>query len=87
MTHIKIGHTFQTPKGNYVLAKDGWFGTFVYDPAFDIRPTTSEDMIDLGNGSSQLKEELGKFVNSDDVKEFTKQKYYNKLTPEIFLEL
>ncbi len=80
-------HTFQTDKGNYVISKEGWFGTYIYDSKFGMRHTTSEDMIDLGNGSSRLKEGLGKFVDSDDVKEFMKQKYYNKINPEMFLEL
>jgi hypothetical protein len=80
-------HTFQTEKRNYVLSKEGWFGTFIYDPVLGIRPTRSEDFIDLGNGGSRLKEGLGKFVDSDDVREFIKQKYYNRLTPEMFIEL
>lgn len=52
-----------------------------------MRDTTSEDMVDLGNGSSQLKEGLGKFIDSDDVREFVKKKYYNGLSPEMFVEL
>lgn len=80
-------HIFQTTKGNYILSKEGWFGTFTYNPIFGMRKTTSEDMMDLGNGSSQLKPSLGKFIDSDEVKEFIKQKYYNKLTPEMFIEL
>ena len=69
------------------MSKEGWFGTYIYDPTLGMRDTTSEDFIDLGNGSSQLKEGLGKFIDSDDVKEFIKQKYYNGLTPEMFIEL
>lgn len=80
-------HTFQTDKGNYVLSKEGWFGTYIYDSVLGMRDTTSEDFIDLGNGSSQLKEGLGKFVDSDDVREFIKQKYYNQITQEMFVEL
>ena len=80
-------HTFQTPKGNYILSKEGWFGTYIYDPTLGMRDTTSEDMVDLGNGSSQLKEGLGKFIDSDDVREFVKKKYYNGLSPEMFVEL
>jgi hypothetical protein len=80
-------HTFQTEKGNYILSKEGWFGTYVYDPILGMRDTTSEDFIDLKNGSSQLKEGLGKFIDSDEVREFIKQKYYNGLTPEMFVEL
>ncbi len=80
-------HTFQTEKGNYILSKDGWFGTYIYDPVLGMRQTTPEDMIDLGNGSYQLKPSLGKFIDSDEVKEFIKQKYYNKIDPEMFVEL
>ncbi len=80
-------HVFQTDKGNYILSKEGWFGTYIYDPVLGMRQTTSEDMIDLGNGSSQLKEGLGKFIDSDDVKEFITKKYYNKINPELFVEL
>lgn len=80
-------HTFQTDKGNYILSKEGWFGTYIYDSVLGIRDTTSDDFIDLKDGGSQLKEGLGKFIDSDDVREFIKQKYYNGLTPEMFIEL
>ncbi len=80
-------HTFQTENGNYILSKEGWFGTYIYDPVLGMRDTTPEDMIDLGNGSYQLKPSLGKFIDSDEVKEFIKQKYYNKIDPEMFVEL
>ncbi len=80
-------HTFQTKKGNYILSKEGWFGTYIYDSVLGMRQTTSEDMVNLGNGSFKLKEGLGKFIDSDDVKEFMKKKYYNKINPEMFVEL
>lgn len=80
-------HVFQTEKGNYILSKEGWFGTFIYDPVLGMRQTTSEDMIDIGNGTSRLKKGLGTFIDSDDVKEFIKKKYHSGLTPEMFVEL
>lgn len=80
-------HLFETEKENYVLSKEGWFGEYVHDKNVGIRKTTPEDMIDLGNGSSQLKPHLGKFVDSEEVKDFIKRKYYNKIDKDLFVEL
>lgn len=80
-------HVFITDKGNSILSKEGWFGTFIYDKVLGMRETTDRDMIDLGNGQYRLKEGLGKFIDSEEVKEFMKQKYYNRINPELFLEL
>jgi hypothetical protein len=80
-------HTFKTEKGNYVLSIEGWFGPYIYDKVKGIRHTTHDDFIDLGDGSSQLKEGLGNFIDSDDVKKIMEEKYYNKIDPDLFVEL
>lgn len=87
-------HVFKTDKENYVLSKEGWFGTYVYDPIPGMRPARNDEWINLGNGISKLKEELN-IVRSDDpsdpfknvVKEFMIKRYNEKIAPDMYVEL
>ncbi len=56
-----------------------------------MRPANDDDWIDLGDGKQQIKPgleiatsfELGK----DLVKDFLRKKYYEKINPEMYVEL
>lgn len=52
-------HVFETDKGNKVLSKEGWFGTYVYDAKLGMRPATDEDWIDLKDGWKKIKDGEG----------------------------
>lgn len=87
-------HVFGVDKRNYVLSKEGWFGTYVYDPVSGMRPTRNDEWIDLGDGRNKLKEGLD-MVRSDDpsdpfknlVKEFMIKRYQEKIAPDMYVEL
>lgn len=84
-------HVFDTTKGNYVLSKEGWCGTYVYDEKLGMRPTNDNDWVDLGDGKRQIKhglEIVTSFeLNKNLVKDFLREKYYEKLNPEMYVEL
>ena len=84
-------HVFETDEGHKVLSKEGWFGTYVYDEKLGMRPATDNDWIDLGNGNKQIKsglEIVTSFeLNKDPKKDFLREKYYEKINPEMYVEL
>lgn len=82
-------YVFSTDKGNYVLSKEGWFGTWIYDKKLGMRPATDDDWVDLGDGRQQIKpglEIVHKF-GEEPVKEFIIKKYYEKINPDMYIEL
>ncbi len=84
-------HTFKTDKGNYVLSKEGWFGSYVYDKELGMRPVRDDEWVDLGDGRRKLKEGL-EMVSSteafkDPIKEFMTKRYYEKIVPDMYVEL
>jgi hypothetical protein len=84
-------HVFDTTKGNYVLSKEGWFGTWLYDEKLGMRPANDNDWIDLGDEKRQLKpglEIVTSFeLNKDPKKDFLREKYYEKINPDMYVEL
>ena len=84
-------HVFDTTKGSYVLSKEGWFGTWLYDERLGMRPANDNDWIDIGDGKRQIKSGLeiatSFEIGKDPVKDFLRQKYYEKINPEIYVEL
>jgi len=84
-------HVFETDKGHKVLSKEGWFGTYVYDEKLGMRPTNDNDWIDIGNGKQQIKpglEIVTSFeLNENRVKDFLREKYYEKINPDMYIEL
>lgn len=87
-------YVFATDQGNSVLSKEGWFGTYVYDPVPGMRLARDDEWINLGDGKSKLKEGL-EMVRSDDpsdpfknlVKEFMIKRYQEKIAPDMYVEL
>lgn len=84
-------HVFDTTKGNYVLSKEGWFGTWIYDEKLGMRLANDNDWIDLGDGKQQIKSGLDIVtsfeLNKDPKKDFLREKYYEKINPEMYVEL
>ena len=84
-------HVFDTTNGNYVLSKEGWFGTWVYDEKLGMRPSNDNDWIDVGDGKRQIKPGLeiatSFEIGKDPVKDFLRKKYYEKINPEMYVEL
>lgn len=84
-------HTFETDKGNYILSKEGWFDFYVYDKELGMRPVRDNEWIDLEDGRRKLKEGLEMVesfdISKDPKKEFMIKKYYERITPEMYIEL
>lgn len=84
-------HVFEVPKGNKILSKEGWFETYVYDAKLGMRPTTDDDWVDLKDGWRKIKEGLEMVRETEafknPVKEFIMKKYYEKINPEMYVEL
>ena len=84
-------YVFYTNKGNAILSKRGWFGTYVYDDKLVMRPATDNDWINLGDGIIEIKEGL-KIVHSvgtgeDLVKDFIEASYYENTEPNMYVKL
>lgn len=78
-------YVFYTDKGNAVLSKQGWFGTYVYDPELGMRPVKDDELVDVpGKPGWREPKEGVKIVRSEDpkdrfrdlVNEFMIQRYY-----------
>jgi hypothetical protein len=84
-------HVFETDEGYKVLSKEGWFGTHVYDEKLGMRTANDNDWINLGDGRQQLKpglEIVTSFkLNENPVRDFLRKKYYEKINPDIYVEL
>ena len=84
-------HVFETDEGHRVLSKEGWYGTYVYDEKLGMRPANDNDWIDLGDGRQQIKSGLKMVtsfeLNEDPIKDFLRKKYYEKINPEMYIEL
>lgn len=84
-------YVFETDEGHTVLSKEGWFGTYVYDKKFGMRPATEEDWVDIGDGRKKLREGLEIVRDIEPfkslIKEFMMKKYTEKITPDMYIEL
>lgn len=86
-------YVFETPKGNYVLSKEGWFGTYVYDKKLGMRPARNDEWVDIPDkvGWKKLKDGLemvqSKEAFKEPVKEFMIKRYEQKIVPDLYVEL
>ena len=84
-------HVFETDNRNYVLSKNGWFDSWVYDKKLGMRPTNEKDWTNLGDGRRQIKtglEIVQSFkIGEDPVRDFLRDMYYQKINPEMYVEL
>ncbi len=88
--HVFENTNISQEKGNYILSKEGWFGTWLYDEKLGMRPANDNDWIDLGE-KRKLRHGLeiatSFEINKDPVKDFLREKYYEKINPEMYIEL
>lgn len=86
-------YAFEADKGNYVLSKEGWSGTYIYDKELGMRPAREDEWVDAPGkkGWRKLKEGLEMVTSPDPfkslVKEFMVKRYQEKIAPDMYVEL
>lgn len=85
-------HAFETDQGSYVLSKEGWFGTYIYDKVRGMRSAKDDEWVDVPGkeGWKQLKEGLERVESesfTDKVKVFMAKKYQEKIDLDMYVAL